>query len=889
MARHGYPRPGHRLAPRTLREILQVPVPPGVCSAESPGSLCLGDLDETAWERFDEPACCRLAAEVVKAVGSAARRPIPIAGRRMPPLPPGLRVVDLELEARTLNCLVAAGFHHRPQDLGRMTIEEVLGLRGFWAKSLVDLLTSLEYAIDHSQGRRRGRRRGIASNTTPRISRTYPQRGCRLAPATLKEILMEPVPGHLVTGEAARGLRLCDLDEHLSRQLTKAEMKLLGQLIVARVNVSGAALAIRHRRLPSPPAGMRLEDLPLENRTYNCLARAGFDADPQALGRYTVGQIQGLKAFGAKRLVDLLTSLESLAAAPGVLDGRLTAEAEALGELSRSARVFFDDPRLGKHLRRLDGTADTLAQLAEQIARRRRDPPDPGQLTTRLRQLRQRIEHLGKIDLRQELTEIFSLSASPRDGKIVAAYYGWDGEGGKTLEELGRRYGLSRERIRQVCVRAVKLHRGGRVFAPRLDRTLALVARQVPIAGKALGDRLLASGEEPCWLPPECILRAAEFLGRKPAFAVVRLGAAELVVKPDCRKLPARVLQVARHAALGQGIASVAEIGKELERQRSGKINPALVRLVLETQHDCVWLDAGRNWFRLEPTPYGLGSTIGKVLAVAPRIPIIKLREAIRRSRRSPRKVPPRSVLAAFCGDLAGVRVEDNVVIADVPRDWRKVLSGIEAKIVAVLRRHGPMLERNVLEELCTRKGMNRFSFNAMLMSSPVITQLGRSVYGLVGTRASRKEILALAECRRSAAAAKVLQGHGEADDGRLWLAYRLSKAVISGGVTTVPAAVQDRIVGRFTLSPSPAKTGTSVVAKGGCAWGLGPVLRRQAARPGDFLVLLFDTDARRVEMRLGGEEELARLLSPCDFVAAEEAAAEQVPAAETAAQPVGL
>src|SRR5213075_1021399 len=57
-----YPRRGQRIAPETLRPLLNVPIPDGRVG----GGTFLCDLDETAWERFGEKTCRKLAETVVK-------------------------------------------------------------------------------------------------------------------------------------------------------------------------------------------------------------------------------------------------------------------------------------------------------------------------------------------------------------------------------------------------------------------------------------------------------------------------------------------------------------------------------------------------------------------------------------------------------------------------------------------------------------------------------------------------------------------------------------------------------------------------------------------------------------------------------------------------------
>jgi len=312
--RSRYPRKGQRLAPETLRELLLVPVPEKYLdSREDQKKPRLCDLDESAWRDYSEETCQDLAQEIVSTVGQAVRTTTAISSRRVPPLPAGVSLADLDLEIRTINCLVTAGIHKRPQDLQSMTIDGLLGLRGFWAKSLVDLLVAVESA---SQGK--GKRRD-ASADRPTVTikhvhalQRYPRPGHRLAPQALKEILLDAVPEELAGDTQFQSARLCDLDETTWEHLPQESIAMLAALIVTRASVSENNRVIQQYRLPQPPKGMQLEDLRLERRTYNCLKRKGFDRSPQRLGEVTVANLMSISAFGPKCLVDLLSSLESL-------------------------------------------------------------------------------------------------------------------------------------------------------------------------------------------------------------------------------------------------------------------------------------------------------------------------------------------------------------------------------------------------------------------------------------------------------------------------------------------------------------------------------------------------------------------------------------------------
>ena len=188
--------------------------------------------------------------------------------------------------------------------------------------------------------------------------------------------------------------------------------------------------------------------------------------------------------------------------------------------------------------------------------------------------------------------------------------------------------------------------------------------------------------------------------------------------------------------------------------------------------------------------------------------------------------------------------------------------------MVRLLKEHGPVMERSTFEEHCITAGMNRFSFNAVVMCSPVITQMGRSVYGLLGVKVDRKLVESLAVRKAHDPPRRVLQGFGQTDDGRVYLAYELSKAAISGGVITVPAALKDRVRGKFTIQMPDGQEAGTLVSKNGCAWGLGPVLRGRHAVPGDRLLIVFDTSDGVAEIRIGNEGVLEPVADEFETVA---------------------
>jgi len=847
-----YPRAGQRLAPELLREILGAGLPPPVASGDRGSFVRLADLDESVWRRLTPAECRQCGAEIVRQVSVALRGRLSIGERHLPRLPPDVGLAELALEARTRHCLAAAGLLERPQELAEWTIERLLALRGFGAKSLVDLLVAVEHTRAHPTAVKRAARVEVPLRRAAGPGNHYPRPLQRLAPKTLRSLLTEPIPPGLVRGTRLEGLCLCDLDQRVWTELSAPTIARLAGHVVQRVSASGWPRAITQQRLPRPAPGLPLEALHLETRTANCLRQAGLGGTCEKLAGQSIGDLLQIKAFGAKCLVDLLCAWESAREQAGRLDPALTAAARALTADPRAAGIAATDPRLGADLRALAADAPSLGPAVAQIVGRRFDPPHPAALTEQLQAVAQKIAALDRLRLEDELLEIFCPLGSARDRQIIGEYYGWDGRPERTLEELGRQYGLSRERIRQVCVRGVKRERGVGVFAPVLDRVLEQIAAGLPQAIPAVQERLRQSGLVQGDLSLRNVLHAARLLHRPIVVALVDVQGQPLAVRPEDAGQPPQIARAAARAAYGFGLATVAQLRSEVGGSAGRAVTRAMIQHTLPLLPGFRWLDPRQQWFRMEcPLQSGLAMQISKVLAVAPRITLRELRAALARDQRRAQRLPPPRVLREFCRTLPRVRVETGRIAAESTLDRRPALSRAEAVMADVLGRHKSVLERGEFEEACLRRGINRFTFNATVMNSPIIARFGRSLYGLVGTRLSRNALAALPRSRPQGSR-RVLAGSGQTDDGRLLLAYRLSKAAIAGGVLTVPAHLRGRITGRFSLlTASGASVGT-MVSKNGCAWGLGPALRGQAARPGDHLLMLLDAARHEARIRLG-------------------------------------
>jgi hypothetical protein len=455
--------------------------------------------------------------------------------------------------------------------------------------------------------------------------------------------------------------------------------------------------------------------------------------------------------------------------------------------------------------------------------------------------------------LKTELDGLLNAERSPRNRAIITSYLGWDGGKRFTLEQLGREYGLTRERIRQICVRFTK--RLPAVTTPVLDRCLEIAAAAGPSHAVEVESTLTAAGDLPTSMSLSDLLCIAEQFGRPTGFTVVESGTTRLVVAPDTDRLIPEIQQAARRAVEHWGVATIEEVVAKV----APSVKPELVARVLASSPGFGWLDEAGGWFWLSTRRNRLLNHVRKVLAVATQgLAVAALRDAVRRHYRWQGVAPPRRVLLEVCRRTAGLEVQRDVVRAKPPLHTARELSPTEQTLVQILLQHGGVMARLPFQDACVAAGMNRSTFMVYLDYSPVLVKYARGVYGLVGHNPPPGMVASLAPKGQPG---RRLLDVGWMTDGRPWCAYRLGRNTLESGVVGVPSGLKTIFAGEFRLEADDGTPMGTLVARNSSAWGLGPFFRRRGGEEDDCLLLVLDVANRKAVVAIGddGMVELAR------------------------------
>jgi len=773
-----YPRPGHPIAPTILAPFLQHKAPRvGVLFSE---------LDATAWDRFSPATCRNLGRKLIERLKPRVNEIETLVGaERVAPAPACLTLQQLDIETRTFNCLIAVNIDEAPGGVAGLTVRDALAMRAFGVKSLVDLLTSVEAAVAACPGTT-----DVPLRRNEPAKTVFPVDICGLirrygyAPACIEALRMPALPRDILLEDL--GLRnrtlhaliqagyqddptrlggltfrqfmalpkfgavsLCDLIEAVERIANRRCELPSGQdvrrdewrLVVDTIRDADAIPnSVLTSTIPPLPPRSTIKDLGLQPRTRSVLDREGITRTSQLTDR-TVGSLCELRGFGRACVLDLLTSVCRLRESAGRLghDKRphyreIDKTVKAICSVPGVSSVGKSDPRLGRLLRNVDAGIATIGDLRDNCKRsavlgRKRV----------LDRLQATIRHCEGLTVERELFDLIVGQRAPsRNSGLVAEYYGFHGQPLQSLQAIGARHGLSRERIRQICApnRITRLPQPP--FAPAIDAALALVRDQVPASRsrieRLLVERHLVEAETTI----ECLLRVGRFLRREADFAFLGTGKSAFVVSPAEFGPIKQVESTARRLVFNYGAAAIDEV-----LERCGDCLPktnarGLVVAAVELLTGFRWLDVETGWFGFDGSHHTrLRQRIRKVLSVCGPIDVEELRSAMGRDFRWSDRIPPKGVLLELCRQMREVVVDGEFVKAKVKGGSAALLRGAEAKIVEIFLKHGPICRLENLQHLASEAGIGDHSFWRCLVNCPTISRYAPRVYGLVGAKAT--------------------------------------------------------------------------------------------------------------------------------------------------------
>jgi hypothetical protein len=534
------------------------------------------------------------------------------------------------------------------------------------------------------------------------------------------------------------------------------------------------------RNVSRDPLSQSVSILDLSVRSANCLEHAGITTISELL-RWTTDELLTIKNMGRKSVVEIQESLagqgisgipvpqEDVAPQSFCLAVLLSLQqcgirTDTIARLHEAGIRRLDDllVRNGGALRYWVGlTGSELMELREHLGRMglSLDSPLPTWLRFHFYAVRNafegEIERLLTMDaefteddepelglpstpddaavpaqLEEELESCFAPRTKTRNRDIVRRLMGWDGKAGATLEQVGREFQLTRERVRQVLIKSL---RPLNWETPTLfRRAVEFIARRTPILAEEAETELVRAGIVLQRFRIEAVEKTAREFSFPVSWSLERLNSRLVVIDPLAAGRIQEFLSAARKRVSHYGTTCREYVLTGLPCELTAEELHCYWFLV----EDLVWLDEAHDWFWLPTKQNAVLSRLVKILRVAPRIRLDIARHGVLRDRRMDGVELPPGVFRALSATLPWCSIEGEELVAtaapdESPADEED--SG-EQLVVEVLRQHGPVMWRRDLWRIANGHGVEKVNFDRLLSGSNVIVKHGPEVFGLIGS-----------------------------------------------------------------------------------------------------------------------------------------------------------
>lgn len=634
------------------------------------------------------------------------------------------------------------------------------------------------------------------------------------------------------------------------------------------------------------PAGLRISDVGWTARTRNALARFGMLKDKHALTDLTFRKLAAVRGLGVVGILDFAATLE---AAMDHHEG-LTAEYVRSATMARPGGLGFalrelHDKVWADQISNEDTRFADLLPPGEGTLRERVEALllelDPGSsidegplLLGATTEIEQRVAEIGRLPLEQALVSFLRTLTKDKTGKrneVLAARLGWTGAKPLTLKECSEKLGITRERVRQLQIRATSRIPRHEVLMPQFDRSLAMLEENAPIgfeqASLLLRDAGLTAGK--FHIPS--LLDIAKLLRKRTSLKSKLLAVEGVLVKDEDAEMFSRVLPTARKLAGRSGVSSVFQVQDALDALGYQVTEDSLKRVLGGIPETCQFLDD--MWFVINDIPADrdrLRNTVRKMLSVTSPQKLGSLREGVRRAFRGrgisysgspPPVAPPAYILRLYLKRSSEFALEGDDVIPTRALDYRQELGENEHLMVDVLRSSPTgVLDRRTLAEGCIARGMNENTFNVYTSYSSIVERIGTDLWKLIGAEVDPAAVEAVRSANRIRTRERRVLGHEWAEDGKLRLAFRIRVRAADSAVFGCPSAIQRFLADsefESQVKGTRQTCGKVGVDRWGTIYGFKTFIQRYGLDEDDVLLAEFDINSHVVLLSIGYDELL--------------------------------
>ena len=430
----------------------------------------------------------------------------------------------------------------------------------------------------------------------------------------------------------------------------------------------------------------------------------------------------------------------------------------------------------------------------------------------------------------------------------------------KTLEEVGKGMGVTRERVRQIMDRIVPYLRGANLPGVTL---VAQVLVEEGVVAEPIGDVLCRTGLTRPTLTGRAFLNILKLAGTSPTALVgTDLVPVDgwIVAEPELPVM--RSLAMAKRQTSSYGMTTVEEIRQAIVN--AGKhLEPGPIRRVLRAEPSVKWCG---DWLWVQkdndsPHSNRLVNTARSILSVNSPQTVASIHDGARRMWRFRGLdiLPPVDAMQGFFRASPYFMVEGDAVSPVESLDYHELLGAVSAAMVDVLKSSPyQVMDRQSLNDACIEAGIAPATCTIWTTYAEWMEKFAPSVWGL---RGSNPNPAAVQTIRRAAAARSKAEPHRKvwvwAPDATVVQTMDVTTSLLNTGVLSFDPHIRHLLAGRSIAVYKDERL--VATAKVGVdhpfCWGWHPALAALAVKKGDVIRIRLNIAALTAEVHCGHQE----------------------------------
>ena len=361
-------------------------------------------------------------------------------------------------------------------------------------------------------------------------------------------------------------------------------------------------------------------------------------------------------------------------------------------------------------------------------------------------------------ELKRVCTEAFSISVRRTDSsnnrllEVFVSRYGLDNSPPKTLELIGQKFNITRERIRQIQKKAEQLIKKSDLPLPLLVKYFNLVKKEIPCTENYINDYIKKINLSNFDFKVSSLIAVAKLFSIPyPKFKIILKNQIEILSNIEDEISIDPIISIINKNISSSGVSNINYI-KNRHEFYLNNLSENIIKTLIKNFNNFIWLDKEKNWFTFFSKRNRLVNLILKLATNSPQIKLDVLYSAITKNYRLDKDLKiPKELFLNFCKHVFEIDyiLETETIIfkslfskiSSTQGRMGQNLSEKEKILISVFRDYGPILSWEDMYELLNKHGIGNAHIGQFTQFSPLIQRIDHAMYVLTGSNFKNNKI----------------------------------------------------------------------------------------------------------------------------------------------------